>query len=455
MQTTRITLQSLQVAGHFAQARWWLNFRDRDRLERWQQKRLAHFLHSVVPRAPRFRGFASTRLHDLPCMDKAQMMADFGGYNTQGVGLEMAMPLALAAEQSRDFSPLLGELTVGLSSGTSGHRGLFLVSPAERLRWAGILLARALPPSLLGRLLSPWQPPLRVAFFLRANSNLYTTLNSRRIDFQFFDLLDGVAPALPRLQACQPDVLVAPATVLGALAREALAGNLTIRPHRVISVAEVLEHNDAALVLAAFAQPTHQLYQATEGFLGYTCEAGTLHLNESFVHIEPEWLDTAHTRFQPIITDFSRHTQLIVRYRLNDVLRIGPLPCACGRAERAIAAVEGRSDEVLWLPHQQGGQPVAIYPDVLRRAMLMAGNTLYEYTITQRGLTWCVALQPAAGMHLQHCVPEVSQALGHLCAQHQVQPPQLSFHDWKAPAPGAKRRRIRLESQPEGFSCVS
>jgi hypothetical protein len=51
-------------------------------------------------------------------------------------------------------------LTVGLSSGTSGNRGVFLVSRAERLRWAGILLGRALPGHLLKRLLSPWTPPL-------------------------------------------------------------------------------------------------------------------------------------------------------------------------------------------------------------------------------------------------------------------------------------------------------
>jgi phenylacetate-coenzyme A ligase PaaK-like adenylate-forming protein len=66
---------------------------------------------------------------------------------------------------------------------------------------------------------------------------------------------------------------------------------LRIAPSHVISVAEVLEDSDREAVRAAFGVPTHQLYQATEGFLGYTCEHGTLHLNESFVHIEPDWLD--------------------------------------------------------------------------------------------------------------------------------------------------------------------
>lgn len=242
--------------------------------------------------------------------------------------------------------------------------------------------------------------------------------------------------------------------MLAGIARAVLAGKLTLRPRKVISVAEVLEQDDAALVQAAFHQPTHQLYQATEGFLAYTCEAGTLHLNESHVHCEPEWLDAAQTRFQPVITDFSRHTQLIVRYRLNDVLRVAPMPCMCGRAERAIAAIEGRADDVLWLPHMHSGLPVAIYPDVLRRAMLMAGPTVAEYSLTQHGMNWQLALQAVASAGSSDCRREVTQALAHVFAQHGVQAAQLSFHAWQAPAPGVKRRRIQLVRRPEGFLCA-
>lgn len=448
-------LQALTMAAHFAHTRWRLDFRDRAHLEAWQQRSLKRFLADIVPLAGRYRNLGTQRLEDLPYMDKALMMRDFAGGNTHGVELDQAMAVAVAAEQSRDFSPQLGELTVGLSSGTSGHRGIFLVSPAERLRWAGVLLARTLPASLLRRLLTPWQPPLRIAFYLRANSNLYTTLASRRIDFRFFDLLAGVPASLPQLAACQPDVLVAPATVLRALADEASAGRLSIRPQHVISVAEVLEAGDAAAVQAAFLHPTHQIYQATEGFLGYTCEAGTLHLNESHIHFEPEWLDEAHTRFQPVITDFSRHTQLIVRYRLNDVLRVSDTACPCGRAERSIAAIEGRADEVLWLPALQGNRLVAIYPDLLRQAMLLAGPSIAEYSIAQQGMHWQIGLLPAPGASPQDCAGGITAALTRLCQQHAVETPQLDFGAWQAPVIGAKRRRIRSETRPEISPCMS
>jgi putative adenylate-forming enzyme len=389
-------------------------------------------------------------------MDKAAMMADFEARNTRGVPLDAAFEVGFMAETTRDFAPMLGDgadaLTVGLSSGTSGNRGVFLVSRAERLRWAGILLGRALPAHLLKRLLSPWTPPLRIAFFLRANSNLYTTLNSRRIDFAFHDLLEGVEAALPRLNATQPDVLVGPPSLLRALAAEVRAGRLAIAPSHVISVAEVLEDSDREALRAAFGIATHQLYQATEGFLGYTCEHGTLHLNESFVHIEPDWLDAAHTRFQPIVTDFTRETQLIVRYRLNDVLRVADTPCPCGRAERAIAAIEGRADEVLWLPARADGRAVAIYPDLFRRAMLFAGPAVREFTLTQSARQFTVGL--LAEGDRDAAIARITSELGKLWQGLGVVPPTLNFTDWQPPAPGMKRRRIRLLGAPDELKCT-
>lgn len=443
---------TLRSIGAFVFSRYGLRFRRRERLQAWQARRLAYFMARVMPRGERFKGLANDDLNALPIMDKATLMADFAGFNTRALRLEQVLPVALQAEHSRDFSPTLGDITVGLSSGTSGAQGVFLVSSVERQRWAGILLARTLPRALLPRLLCPWLAPLRIAFFLRANSRLYTTLASRRIDFAFHDLTLGLAASLERLNQQNPDVLVAPATVLRGLAQAALAGQLTIRPRHILSVAEVLESRDAEVVHRAFGRKPQQIYQASEGFLGYTCEAGTLHLNESHLHIEPQWLNPERTRFQPIITDFSRHTQLIVRYRLNDILRVADTPCPCGRAERAIAAVEGRADEILWLPRLDGHHLAPLYPDVLRRALLMLGAPLEEYEIHQYGLLWQVNLQTADDYH--GLCQRLADAVAALCTQQGLQPPSLSFGHWQAPPPQMKRRRLLMLQLPEGLPCV-
>ena len=156
---------ALRSALSFIYSRYRLRFTRREQLEAWQAKQLKHFLQRVLPKSQRFKDLTVTDLSDLPLMDKATLMDDFAGFNTRGLSLEQVLPVARQAEDSRDFSPTLGDITIGLSSGTSGNQGVFLVSALERQRWAGILLARTLPRHLLPRLLCPWRAPLRIAFF--------------------------------------------------------------------------------------------------------------------------------------------------------------------------------------------------------------------------------------------------------------------------------------------------
>ena len=138
------------------------------------------------------------------------MMANFDEFNTRGVTAEAAMSVALAAERTRDFAPTVGGLTVGLSSGTSGHRGLFLVSPAEQAMWAGVILARALPHPAPGR--------TRVAFFLRSHSNLYQQVNGALLQLRYFDLMaplpESIA-SLNQLPAAHPGRPTLPARLPG------------------------------------------------------------------------------------------------------------------------------------------------------------------------------------------------------------------------------------------------
>ena len=367
-----------RLVASFARARWGTRFRDRAALERWQRVRIARFMRTVLPDAPFYRAMANDDLAALPVVDKRTMLGDFAAFNTRGITLATALAAAEAAERSGPRVPGFDpSLAAGLSSGTQGPRGVFLASPVERATWAGILLARTLNDGLLKTVLTR-RAPLRVAFFLRANSALYTTLASRRIDFRFFDLHAGIELHAVPLAAFAPDVLVAPASVLAWL-----AATSPVRPRRVISVAEVLEDDDRATITAAFGTTVHQIYQGLEGFLGYTCEHGTLHLNEEFVHVEPEWLDAERTRFSPIVTDFTRRTQMVVRYRLDDVLRVGHDACRCGRVSRTLAAIDGRVDDILWFEARDGLAP--LFPDALRHGIARCAVDHGDYRIEQQG----------------------------------------------------------------------
>lgn len=429
---------TLRLAANLARTRWMLRFRDHATFEAWQQHQVQRFLDTHLPRSPFYRPYAGQPLSALPIVDKPTMLARFDDMNTAGISLADATRVGLSAETTRDFLPLLGAMTVGLSSGTQGPRGVFLVSPEERSRWAGIMMARALPKQLMHRLLAGVRP-VKVAFFLRANSNLYTTLKSRRVDFRFHDLLEGVDCHLPALIEQQPDLLVAPASILGRLAERALEGALPIRPQRVIAVAEVLEADDRARIEQAFGMPVHQLYQCTEGFLGYTCDAGVMHLNEEFVHVEPEWLDDEKTRFVPIVTDFSRTTQLVVRYRMGDVLRVRVTPCTCGAAGCAIEAIEGRCDDVLWLPGAQGGDPAPLYPDMVRQAVMATPSALPDYRIEQHAMAWRIALADES----DESFDALTASLRGLAARHGLMAPLFERMPFAGTDAHVKRRRIR------------
>lgn len=436
------------LLGRFARARWGYRFGTRARFERWQTRRLRRHLRRLA-RVPFYADHRPARsLAQLPVIDKGTLLAHFDELNTRGVRLTEALAVAQEAERSRDFAPLVdGDLTVGLSSGTSGRRGAFLISPRERMLWAGTVLARVLDREAVRALLRPGADPVRIAFFLRAGGHLYESVGSRRVEFAYFDLtlpFEQLADELDRAVAV--DVLVAPASVLDALARRALDGALRMRPRIVLAVAEVLDPPTAERVQDAWGVSARQVYQATEGLLALSCAHGALHLNEESVHIEREWLDAAHTRFVPIVTDFERRTQLITRYRLDDVLRVdaaAPERCTCGRVTAVIAAIDGRTDEVLHLPGAAGAAEVELFPDVLRHAMAAGSAHYADWRVRQAGVGLVIALDDptpdvaAAEQAVREHLAALLDGLGARAA--------VSFEPWVAPDPTAKRRRILRE----------
>ncbi|MBE9138006.1 adenylate cyclase [Nodosilinea sp. LEGE 07088] len=359
-------------------------FTSRGALERYQTHKVQNLLKKVLPHSPytaeRFAGLGVSHWQQIAPISKREMMANFDRLNTAQISCDEALKLAKKDEETRQFKTQINGVTVGLSSGTSGQLGLFLVSRVEQEEWAGRILGKALPDSLF----CPKQD--RVAFFLRANNPLYERTRSPRLAFHFFDLLFSLSQHLETLEQFNPSILIAPPSALRQIAHQIEIKNLRLNPHRVIAIAEPLDAIDEQYFRVIFKQPTiHQIYQATEGFLGVTCAHGTLHLNEDIVIVEREWLD--ETRFLPIVTDLFRHTQPILRYRLDDVLKIRSEPCPCGSHFTALSEIEGRLDDVLIAPHQQGGGR-SIYADFWRRRILMSTQAaIHDYGLRQCSAT--------------------------------------------------------------------
>ena len=299
-------------------------------------------------------------------------MANFDAINTVNIKLEEALAVAIKSEESRDFSPTILGITVGLSSGTSGNRGVFLASDKERAYWVALVLDRVLGFTLKKR---------SIAFFLRANSNLYDSVKSKLLAFHFFDLLNPLEAHIKHLNTLQPDILVAQPSLLLELANAIEEQKLDINPTKVISVAEVLTPEDKAYLTNVFKQTIHQVYQCTEGFLASSCEHGTLHFNEDFLIIEKKYIDDEQSRFHPIITDLRRQSQPIIRYELNDIIQ-EKASCSCGSKFMAIEAIEGRSDDVLVFINTDN-EAIKIFPDFFRRAIILSDEQINDYALIQ------------------------------------------------------------------------
>ncbi|MBY0123846.1 F390 synthetase-related protein [Bacillus sp. S/N-304-OC-R1] len=377
-------MNKMAILKQYAVTKFGRKFSSRQSLEDFQNRKIKQHLAYVLEHSPFYREFfkeyeealRENRWNELPMIDKSIMMDHFDTFNTVGIKKEDALQVAFEAETSRNFTPKIGEISVGLSSGTSGNRGAFLISEQESALWAGTVLAKLLPGSIFGK--------HGIAFFLRANNNLYTSTQNGRIAFHFFDLLDDFEEHIRKLNKVQPSIVIGPPSILRKVADWQASGEIRIQPKKIVSVAEVLEDIDRTYIESVFQQTLHQVYQCTEGFLAATCSHGTLHINEDLVAIEKEYLDEGV--FVPIITDFSRSTQPIIRYRLNDILVERMEPCPCGSHFLALDRIDGRCDDIFYGKHAENGELHPLFPDFIRRAIMFSSEEILEYKVIQKSL---------------------------------------------------------------------
>ncbi len=418
----------------FIRAKYWQK-QPHDKLQQYQRSQFDSFKKNILIKSPFYVTYLDKNLTEFPVIDKSTHMENFDSINTQQLSKDKALSIAIQSENSRDFKPVYNHFSVGLSSGTSGNRGLFVLSDIERAEWAGYIIGKMLPTQLKKQ---------RIAFFLRANNNLYESVNGLFIQFKYFDLLKGVESNLSELEKFEPTILIAPSSVLSRIAFL----QPDIHPEKVIAVAEVMEKDDEEKIQRCFNRTVEQVYQCTEGFLASTCRRGQLHLNEDVVIIEKQWIDQSTGRFSPIVTDFRRKTQPIVRYQLDDVLIEDKRPCQCGSSMTRLKKIEGRMDDVLQLK-SNAGELVDVFPDFVRNKIIAASPQIKDYQVVQSSLcNFEVYINPCN----EKTQKQIKSALTELWKTLNVGEPNYTFHQYHLfiKSSGDKRRRIkRLRSDSQ------
>lgn len=380
--------------------------------------RLYFFFPFLQTHSPFYR-----TIKELPIMNKALWMKNFDRINTVGVTLAQAENVALAFEKDPNLLPFIDQTTVLFSTGTSGNRGIQLTRSHEQNTWTGAVLAKLLPHSIF--------QTQKIALFLRANSQIYETINSTKIRFEYFPLGHDLKQQKQRLEAYQPDIIVAPPSMLK------LMSAWRIHPQKVISCAEVLSPEDRQFLEKSFQQKLHEIYQCTEGFLGATCKEGNMHLNEDLVRFEKVWIDQDSRRFNILITDPQRRTQPVVRYSLNDILVEASGRCPCGSRFTWVERIEGRCDDIF---HLADGS--LVFPDHIRRAVVSASPTIEEYRVTQKAADLIlIQLKTSRPQDVELVRISIRQLFESLTSTL----PSFEFSDYDEDPVNLKKRRIKRD----------
>lgn len=407
-------------------------FHSRKKIEKIQNRGMKKQIKFVRKNSPFFarhwKGLPDDEWSKFPLIDKSIMMDNLSDLLTVRLDVEEAKVLADNAEKTRDFSPKIGPYSIGYSSGTSGSRGMHFVSEKEQAEWAGFMLARGLDGSIFSK--------HKIGLILRANSNTFESVGSSRIEFKFYDLMKPLEEIHESILRDKLDILIGPPSVLRYLADV----KSPLKVKKLVSAAEVLDEIDRKQIEQHFGQIVHQFYSSTEGEIAATCEHGTLHLNEEIMVIQKQWVDEEKGWYHPIISDFRRKTQPIIRYRLNDILVTSKKPCPCGDARESIEAVMGRQDDIFLIKKISEEGYEQVIPDFIRRAVMQMHPSITAYCAIQKSADEIeVQLLPEGLENISY------EGFDQVWQKMRTKTPKITVADYTFKPSATKLRRIRRD----------
>jgi phenylacetate-coenzyme A ligase PaaK-like adenylate-forming protein len=361
------------------------------------QELLAHAREHVPLHARRLRGYkGELALTEWPVLHKAELMADFDA-SVADPALTRAAVLAHLADPQCLGQPLPGGIMAWESSGTSGVPGLF-VQDASALAVYDAIQAVRRPPrdaqvlndppppwaafnpmsAVLGATLGAfWPQPLaeRWAFVgvIDGPFASHTTVQRlRRLNpwlaprLRSFSLLQPLPALVQALNDWAPTVLGSYPTAAAMLADEAAAGRLKLPLREVMTGGETLTAGVRRHMARQLGCPVHDSYGASECLtIANECSHGRLHLNADWVVLEP--VDRRGRAVAPgtlsdglLLTNLANRLQPLLRYAMDDRIRLPEAPCACG-SPLPLLEVLGRHDDPLHLAGT-GGAAVTLLP---------------------------------------------------------------------------------------------
>jgi phenylacetate-coenzyme A ligase PaaK-like adenylate-forming protein len=394
-------------------ARGLRNAREQAERDRWpaerraarRRARLTALVEHARAHAPYYREALSgydpdAGVGSLPTLDKATMMERFDELVTDRRLRRDA--LLEHVERVRDDELYLGRYRAMTTSGSSGLKGLFVYDHVGWAAIAGMFLYFSIVNGARPRL-----PRRRRMAIVGGGSPAHMSRRGgRTLDVGVHRLLALPATMpLPKLVAAlnrfAPDVLNVYPSIAVLLAEEQRAGRLRLALEGMSTTSELRTPEMTERIAGAFGVRPFDLYATTEGLWACECERHDgLHLMEDDVIVEnvddqgrPVPDGVAGARL--LVTNLSNRVQPLIRLEVADAVTLATEPCACGRTLRRMQRIEGRSDDVLWLPGADG-RAIAVHP--MQFSVIARDRDVVEFQVAQEedGLAVLIVARGAA-----------------------------------------------------------
>jgi len=137
------------------------------------------------------------------------------------------------------------------------------------------------------------------------------------------------------------------------------------------------------LIEEKFGIPVLSIYNAVEAFkIGFFCEKRKgFHLHEDLCHVKI--IDASGQRVangekgEVVISNLINRGTILLNYRLGDIASISSQKCSCGRTLPLLMELEGRVEDIIFLPNGEFVHPRAVWEVFKER------NEILQYQLIQ------------------------------------------------------------------------
>jgi len=365
-------------------------------IERYRDQSLKVLLHRARQNVPFQRNrlaridLRAIELADIPPTTKSAMMESFDETISKGV-VTLADVVATDHGHQMELPIIHGKYLAVKSSGTSGKPAWMVIGMRDWAILRGATLGRLARNWLTpGRIATSLFRPMRTATLAAEHSHSMTWQSSRSaeqwarpfVKVRFFPVVNSVERIVDGLNEYQPEYLHAYPTAAEMLARYRLdGGRVTFDPQLLSVGSEALTDMARQAIREAF--PKTQLvdhYGMSECLpLSTECHLGRKHINTDYAILEAVGADGLPTpdgevSDHVLITNLVNHVQPVIRYRVDDSVRVSHERCPCGSVfptvevfSRKGSQIHLRSDQNSW---QMLSPPVVV--DTMLRAVGVA-----------------------------------------------------------------------------------